>query len=236
MADYAGYSYAPPPAYAADPHAPHYGHAPPPAAGSAELEALKRENEAIKAENASLRAENASLRSQAAGAPAPAPALVPPPPNFYPPPAYPSNYGYGAPPSYPPAGPYGYPPYGGAPPPSGYGGAPEPRAYKPPLEINKGNRRGPKGANLALFCIPNSYTDHEVYDLAKAYGQCIFASVATHRETGASRGYAFVSYETIEEANVAIAGLHNMSVEGRAMRCEVARSDRDGGGAGAKPY
>jgi len=33
-----------------------------------------------------------------------------------------------------------------------------------------------------------------------------------HRETGQSRGYAFVSYETVEQAKAAIAKLHNMTV------------------------
>ena len=102
-----------------------------------------------------------------------------------------------------------------------------------PLAINADNRRGPKGANLALFCIPNAYTDQEVFDLGKPYGDVIFASVATRRDTGASRGYAFLSYKTIEDAQAAIAGLHEMQIEGRGVRCEVARSDRE---AGYKPY
>ena len=58
-----------------------------------------------------------------------------------------------------------------------------------------------------------------------------FWQVAVHRETGQSRGYAFVSYETIEMANNAIANLHNMTVDGRALRVELARSDKE-----AKPY
>ena len=43
--------------------------------------------------------------------------------------------------------------------------------------------------------------------------------------------YAFVSYETVEMANNAIAHLHNMTVEGRALRVELARADKE-----AKPY
>ena len=37
--------------------------------------------------------------------------------------------------------------------------------------------------------------------------------MAVHRETGQSRGYAFVSYETVEHANAAITNLHNMTVD-----------------------
>ena len=39
------------------------------------------------------------------------------------------------------------------------------------------------------------------------------SQVAVHRETGQSRGYAFVSYETVEHANAAITNLHNMTVD-----------------------
>lgn len=55
--------------------------------------------------------------------------------------------------------------------------------------------------------------------------------VATHRDTGMSRGYAFVSYDTVESAEKAISELHNLSVEGRALRVELARSDK-----AEKPY
>ena len=55
---------------------------------------------------------------------------------------------------------------------------------------NAENKRGPKGANIALFCIPNAYYDEQVYELVKGFGNVVFCSVATHRETGASRGYA----------------------------------------------
>lgn len=46
-----------------------------------------------------------------------------------------------------------------------------------------------------------------------------------------SRGYAFVSYDTAESAQKAITALHNMTVEGRALRVEVAKADK-----ADKPY
>ena len=54
------------------------------------------------------------------------------------------------------------------------------------------------------------------------------AQVALHRETGQSRGYAFVSFRTVEQANAAIAALHGLNVEGRALRVSSA-SVRGGG-------
>ena len=75
-------------------------------------------------------------------------------------------------------------------------------------------------------------TRRQVLDLCQPHGNVIFCQVACHRDSGLSRGYAFVSYETVEEAEKAIAALHNMTVEGRALRVEVARADREA----SKPY
>ena len=74
---------------------------------------------------------------------------------------------------------------------------------------------------------PSRYYDQQVLDLAQPYGNVVFCQVAVHRETGASRGYAFVSYDEPDAAQKAIAALHNLSVEGRSLRVEVARADKD---------
>ncbi|KAL1504364.1 hypothetical protein AB1Y20_010770 [Prymnesium parvum] len=203
-------AYPPPaPACAHTPEEP-----PPPHSDAAALASAR-------AEIAALKAEIAALKAAAAGASCSSTALLPPP-QFYPP-------HYNAYPPYPPAQ-YASPsPWGYAPPTPG--AAPPARPPPPTLAINAENKRGPKGANLAVFCIPNSYYDQQVYDLAKPYGNVVFCQVACHRDTGASRGYAFVSYETVEEAERAIAALHNYIVENRALRVEVARADRE-----SKPY
>ena len=218
----------------------HYQNTQPAADPGAELAASRVEIAQLKAENATLKAELATLRASSAAAAAPGAALVPPPAFYAPPNPYSSVAPFA--PSYPsaPIPPYYGTSYGyGAPPPP-----PDARPSNPPLAINAENRRGPKGANLALFCIPNAYTDQQacartcrkpflglygrdframpvtvlvqtlcqVYDLAKPYGNVIFAQVATHRDTGLSRGYAFVSYETVDEANCAIGALHNFNI------------------------
>jgi len=120
----------------------------------ADLAATRAENAALRAENAALKAENSALKAGAS------PALVPPPNLAWPPPAY------GAP-----------PPYYGAPAP-GYGAPPPFKAGPPPtLALNAENKRGPKGANLAVFCIPNDYTDQQVLDLCAPHGEVIFCQV-----------------------------------------------------------
>lgn len=86
-------------------------------------------------------------------------------------------------------------------------------------------KRGPKGANLAIFCIPNSYSDHELLEIARPYGNVVYAQVSRHRDTGLSRGYGFVSYESVAESERAVEGIHGMVVQGRSLRVEKVKAD-----------
>jgi RNA recognition motif-containing protein len=55
------------------------------------------------------------------------------------------------------------------------------------------------------------------------------------RETGRSRGFAFVSMATDEEANTAIQELNGADLDGRALKVNIAEERRprsDGGGGG----
>jgi len=92
-------------------------------------------------------------------------------------------------------------------------------------------KRGPRGANLAVFCIPNAYTDVELHEIARPYGNVVYAQVSRHRDSGLSRGYGFVSFETVEEAEKAIGGIHGMVVQGRALRVEKVKADEESGGS-----
>jgi hypothetical protein len=203
---------------------------------------------ALRAEVAELNAQLEATRAPplaAAPPPAAPPQLAPPawhapPPTTVPPPAsypaYDSAYAgayasYGAYAGYGNSGytgSYGYPNYAAQPAPP----VPPPRP-RAALAINADNKRGPRGSNLCLLCIPNAYTDSEVYELCKPYGNLVFCSVATHRDTGMSRGYAFISYATVAEANVAQSALHSVVIDGRHLRCELTRQDRDGA---SRPY
>lgn len=137
------------------------------------------------------------------------------------------------------------------------------------------SKRGPKGANLAVFCIPNSYTDLDLHvsaavrrspttslaaappaakqqqqpcrappplspasaprrarpprpqEIARPYGNVVYAQVSRHRDTGLSRGYGFVSYESVPEAESAVEGIHGLVVQGRSLRVEKVKADEE---------
>lgn len=52
------------------------------------------------------------------------------------------------------------------------------------------------------------------------------------RETGRSRGFGFVTYNTAEEAQAAIDNMNEQELDGRRIRVTVANERGSGGGGG----
>ena len=53
------------------------------------------------------------------------------------------------------------------------------------------------------------------------------------RESGRSKGFAFVEMASTEVAQAAITGLNGMSVDGRSIVVNLARPREEGGGSGS---
>jgi RNA recognition motif-containing protein len=64
------------------------------------------------------------------------------------------------------------------------------------------------------------------------FGTVLEAKLVIDRETGRSRGFAFVSMSTEEEANGAIQQMNGADLDGRALRVNIAEERRPGGGGG----
>ena len=77
-------------------------------------------------------------------------------------------------------------------------------------------------------------TENQLNDAFAAHGTVIEANLMMDRETGRPRGFGFVTMNTAEEAQAAIAGLNGKSVDGRELTVNVAkpREERSGGGGG----
>ena len=58
------------------------------------------------------------------------------------------------------------------------------------------------------------------------------AQVVNDRETGRSRGFAFVEMGSQEDANKAISMFHQKDFQGRALTVNEARPKTEGGGGG----
>ena len=63
-----------------------------------------------------------------------------------------------------------------------------------------------------------------------AYGEVKEARVITDRDTGRSRGFGFVTFDSAEEATKAIEGLNGSDLDGRTLRVNIAEDRRQNRG------
>jgi RNA recognition motif-containing protein len=79
-----------------------------------------------------------------------------------------------------------------------------------------------------------STTEDELRQWFSAHGAVDNVSLVTDRDTGRSRGFAFVEMADAKEADAAIAALNGSDVGGRRLTVNEARpkTERSGGGGG----
>jgi cold-inducible RNA-binding protein len=85
--------------------------------------------------------------------------------------------------------------------------------------------------------LPFSISEQEVEELFRQLGVVESTNLVTDRDTGRSRGFAFVEMDSREAAEAAIAELNGREIEGRALTVNEARprenrAPRGGGGRG----
>jgi len=80
-------------------------------------------------------------------------------------------------------------------------------------------------------------TEEGVSGLFAKFGNVQSVRIVTDRDTGRSRGFAFVEMSTSEEAEQAINALNGQEHDGRALTVNEARPmpPRGGGGGGDRP-
>jgi RNA recognition motif-containing protein len=78
--------------------------------------------------------------------------------------------------------------------------------------------------------LPFSSTEDELRAVFERHGDVASVSVITDRESGRSRGFAFVEMEDASAADDAIRALDGSELGGRSLRVNEAQ-DRSGGGS-----
>lgn len=77
-------------------------------------------------------------------------------------------------------------------------------------------------------------TEDDLRDLFQGSGTVDSIHVITDRDTGRSRGFAFVEMPNDEEASKAIGALNGTELGGRALNINEARPKTEGGGRGGQ--
>jgi cold-inducible RNA-binding protein len=88
--------------------------------------------------------------------------------------------------------------------------------------------------NSKLYVGNLSFNTSEA-DLRETFGQfgtITDVYIASDRDTGRSRGFAFVTFGTAEESKVAAEKLNGVDLDGRALTANEARPKEESGGGG----
>jgi RNA recognition motif-containing protein len=80
--------------------------------------------------------------------------------------------------------------------------------------------------------LPFNTTEQDLRETFERHGSITSVSVITDRETGRSRGFAFVEMDNASDADEAIRSLDGTEMGGRNLRVNEAQDRRGGGGGG----
>ena len=75
-------------------------------------------------------------------------------------------------------------------------------------------------------------TESAIRSLFESYGEVSRVNLVTDRDTGRSRGFAFVEMSDPTQANEAIAALNGVQLDGRALNVNEARPKGEGNSGG----
>lgn len=88
------------------------------------------------------------------------------------------------------------------------------------------------GNKLYVGNLVYGVTDQDLERLFSSYGTVKSAKVIKDRDSGRSKGFAFVEMSNDAEAQAAIAGLNGQENDGRALTVNEARPKEENGGGG----
>ncbi len=90
------------------------------------------------------------------------------------------------------------------------------------------------GKKLYVGNLPYSVDSSTLESLFAPHGQVTSAEVISDRDTGRSKGFGFVEMSSDDEAQAAIAAMHGVEHDGRALTVNEAKpkAPRPGGGFG----
>ena len=88
------------------------------------------------------------------------------------------------------------------------------------------------GQKLYVGNLSFSSTDESVHQLFSQVGTVLSAKVIIDRDTGRSKGFAFVEMSTAEEAQAGISKFNQTNFEGRTLNVSEARPQENRGGGG----
>ncbi len=88
------------------------------------------------------------------------------------------------------------------------------------------------GRKLYVGNLPYSATEQSLREAFAASGTVDSVSVITDRDTGQSKGFAFIEMGTDQEAQAATQAMNGATLDGRQIKVNEAKPRESGGGGG----
>mmetsp|Transcript_9697 Transcript_9697/g.36394 ORF Transcript_9697/g.36394 Transcript_9697/m.36394 type:complete len:455 (-) Transcript_9697:183-1547(-) len=112
--------------------------------------------------------------------------------------------------------------------PKGRGRSPVPGSSRSrsPAAIGERPPEGPAGANLFIYHLPHDVTDADLATVFSPCGNVISAKVYMDKETGESKGFGFVSYDSAEAAERAISRMNGFQIGSKRLKVQHKRTGR----------
>lgn len=82
----------------------------------------------------------------------------------------------------------------------------------------------PHGSEVFIGGIPRDVSEEDLRDLCEPLGEIHEVRVMRNRDTGESKGFAFVVFKTKDEAQKTIEELHNKEYKGKTLRCSLSET------------
>lgn len=84
-------------------------------------------------------------------------------------------------------------------------------------------REGPAGANLFIYHLPHDLTDADLATAFNPFGNVISAKVYVDMLTGESKGFGFVSYDSVISAELAIENMNGFQIGSKRLKVQHKR-------------
>lgn len=81
----------------------------------------------------------------------------------------------------------------------------------------------PDPCNLIVNYIPTPVTDAELHGIFSQYGELVSARVIVDRATGHPKGYGFVKFKNVADANRAMFNMNGFTIHGKRLKVTPAR-------------
>ncbi|GFP88171.1 heterogeneous nuclear ribonucleoprotein q [Phtheirospermum japonicum] len=82
----------------------------------------------------------------------------------------------------------------------------------------------PQGSEIFIGGLTRDISEDDLRELCEPFGEIFEIRVMKNRDTGESKGFAFVAFRTKDVAQKAIEELHNKEFKGRTLRCSLSET------------